>query len=327
MAKKKAYRELQHVAINPTLLSEIEARLRRAFKRELYGPLAKIMDEPLKDVENARLTALTKGLWSGQISYSRGVFHGRLTSEISREIKSIGGEWDMKKGVFRLPRSKAPEQILYVSSRANELLSEKQKKIDAFLRQDIPEKIAKSFKASEVFSKILEKVDTHVSESVKSITVTPKLSEKQKTRITENWSDNMDLYIQKFSKKKIRELRTTVQKSTFAGARREEIAEAIQKSYGVSERKAKFLAHQETRLLLAEYKASKYEAAGVTHYRWRCNAGSKNHPVRPSHKILDGQVFEYSKPPITTAPDEPARRNNPGQDYNCRCRDIPLIEI
>jgi SPP1 gp7 family putative phage head morphogenesis protein len=325
-ARKKQV-ELKPVMVDPKAIAEIARRLKRAFVRELYAPLFKIMNEPIRSAENAKLTALTKALWSGRLSYSRGTFQGKLSADISRELKSIGATWDESKGAFVLPRSKAPDEIKYVSSRANELLKEKQRKIDTVLSQNIPAKIANMFDAEGIFAKELRKVDTDIRKSVKRITVTPKLSKDQEERISQNWRNNMDLYIKKFSKKEIRELRGEVMKSVFAGARREEISDAIRKSYGVSERKAKFLAHQETRLLLAEYKESKYERAGVTKYRWSCVAGSPAHPVRPSHKVLDRKIFEYKNPPITTAKGQPARRNNPGQDYNCRCHDIPIVEI
>lgn len=320
------YRKLPTVKPSDFLLNEIERRLIQAFIKEIYSPIAKILKTPLyKIVTNAKTSAITSALWKGKISYSNGVFRGKFTADVSREIKELGGTWDNEDKSFRLPRSKAPASVKDVARRANESLREKQSQINALLKKNLPAKIAKSFKADDFFEKALQKVDTDIRESVKRITVIPKLTKAQKDKITREWRDNMDLYIKKFSHKNIRKLRSEVQKRTFEGQRLDTLAAAIEANYGVTRNKAKFLAHQESRLMLAAYKESKYAEAGVTKYQWRCVIGSAAHPVRPSHKALDGKIFDYTKPPITTAPGQPARRNNPGQDFNCRCMDIPII--
>ena len=56
---------------------------------------------------------------------------------------------------------------------------------------------------------------------------------------------------------------------------------AIQKSYGVTANKAKFLARQETKLLTTTLKEVRYVDAGVTKYKWKSVTGTAAHPVRP----------------------------------------------
>ena len=41
------------------------------------------------------------------------------------------------------------------------------------------------------------------------------------------------------------------------------------------------------------------------------------------HKDLDGKIFEFANPPITN---EKGDRNNPGEDWQCRCEAIPIVE-
>jgi len=153
------------------------------------------------------------------------------------------------------------------------------------------------------------------------------LTAQERAKIAGDWANNMDLYIQKFTEEQIKKLRKDIQQQVFKGNRRETMVKKIQDSYKVTANKAKFLARQETSLLMAKFKESRYTSAGVTHYKWRCVAGSKLHPVRPSHKRLDGKTFTWQDPPITTEADEPVRRNNPGQDYNCRCTAIPIVRF
>lgn len=120
-------------------------------------------------------------------------------------------------------------------------------------------------------------------------------------------------------------LRKQVMAAAFRGNRYDALVKTIQRSYGVTVSKAKFLAHQETNLLMAKFKETRYTDAGIVEYRWRCVTGSKLHPVRPSHKALDGKIFRFDDPPITTPPSEAPRRNNPGEDYGCRCTAVPVV--
>ena len=163
--------------------------------------------------------------------------------------------------------------------------------------------------------------------SIKNITVGPQLTKEQAARIADEWQTNMKLWVKDFTEKEILKLRKDVKSSVFTGNRYESMVSKIQKSYGVSANKAKFLARQETSLLMTKFKETRYKDVGVNEYEWRCVAGSKNHPVRPAHKKLEGLRFSWDNPPITTAPGEPVRRNNPGQDYNCRCFAKPIVRF
>ena len=53
---------------------------------------------------------------------------------------------------------------------------------------------------------------------------------------------------------------------------------------------------------------------GVEEYIW---ATSRDARVRPSHAILDGKKFRWDKPPAV---------GHPGEDYECRCSAIPVMD-
>ena len=138
------------------------------------------------------------------------------------------------------------------------------------------------------------------------------------------------------TEEEIPKLRKIVQDNAFSGVRRENLVQGFIDSYGVSQSKAKFWARQETNLLMAKYKETKYVEAGVPEYKWACvHMPHQSSPqtiykpgeVRYSHGILEGKIFSWSNPPITTAPGQKQRMNNPGQDYNCRCFAIPFIRV
>ena len=128
-----------------------------------------------------------------------------------------------------------------------------------------------------------------------------------------------------------------VKENVFAfGNRREALIKKFMESYNVTENKAKVWARQETNLLMAKFKETKYLEAGVEEYEWRCvhmphqpspTAIYKPGEVRYSHAILEGKIFSWKNPPVTTRPGEKQRRNNPGQDYQCRCFALPLVRF
>lgn len=101
----------------------------------------------------------------------------------------------------------------------------------------------------------------------------------------------------------------------------------IQDSYDVSANKAKLLALQETSLLMGKFKQVRYADSGVQEYRWGCVAGTKNHPVPPWHKALEGKIFRWDGPPITSKLGEPVHRSNSGEDFNCRCFARPIVRF
>ncbi len=281
---------------------------------------------PKNILQNA-IEDLTYAIGSGRITFYRGVFSGKFNSRITKELRKLGAKFDRKTGTFRLPSSELPETVRGAISASESRFNEKLAGIDRKLSQMLPEKIAEKLQISKFFDSALWKVEKDFQASIRKITVGPNLTKEQAKRIADEWQQNMKIYIKDFTEKEIQKLRKDVQSSVFTGNRYESIISKIQKSYGVSSNKAKFLARQETSLLMTKFKQTRYEDAGVREYIWRTVAGSKNHPVRASHKILEGKKFRWDDPPITTAADEPIRRNNPGQDYNCRCFAQPIVRF
>lgn len=320
------YVELKPVREGPASYDEIEERIKEVFRKKLYDPLLSLIRQSKHRLENSR-ESLLKAIAEGRISHNLGLFTGSFDASVSKELKALGATWDREKKGFRILLADLPKGVQSSIRMSEERFRRRLMSIDKKLRQNLPAEIAESIKTEDIFNRQLWKVDKDIRKTLQNITVTPELSQTQRKRISAEWQNNMDYWIQNFAEEEIRRLRSEVAKNVASGNRYEALVETIQASYGVTSRKAKFLARQETKLLLAKYKEVKYQAAGVEEYTWRCVVGSPAHPVRPSHKILDRGIFRYDDPPITTAPSEPVRRNNPGQDYNCRCYDIPIVRF
>lgn len=104
------------------------------------------------------------------------------------------------------------------------------------------------------------------------------------------------------------------------GLRPEALHDLLVERGNVSESRAMLIARDQTLKLnssLAEHRA---KAAGVTRYTW---STSQDERVRPMHAELEGQAFTYDDPPVTN---EAGDTNNAGQDYQCRCVGLPILD-
>jgi SPP1 gp7 family putative phage head morphogenesis protein len=306
---------------------KLEKKLKELFRKEIYYPLLKELGLNQVTLANAKEDPLQLALRLGRVTFSRGVFSGKFNAGISKRLKELGAKWDRKTETFRVYERDLPYEIRGAIQASEVRFKEKIAGIDEKLAKMLPEEIADKLKVEKVFDTSLWKVDREVKHSLESITVSAQLTPEQRAKIAREWQDNMKLWVQDFTKSEIVKLRKDVQKSTLAGNRYGSLLEKIQDSYDVSQNKAKFLARQETSLLMAKFKEVRYSDAGVKEYYWGCVAGSKKHPVRPWHKALEGKKFSWDNPPITTKPGESVRRNNPGQDYNCRCFAKPVVSF
>lgn len=330
------YIELKPILEDKKYQDLIEKKILKLFIDELYNPIVIILNKQINITKNSISNVLHKALQTGKIYYAEGYFYGTFNSYISKELQELGAKWHSETKSYKIELSKLPIDTvssIYLS-KAN--FDEKLKKIDKKLEEINPENVAEKLNISSIFDKVLFSLEEDFKKSVKNITVTPQLTDRQRKKIADEWQNNMQLYIKNFTEEQIKDLRQKVSDNVFSGVRRENLIKSFRESYGATYNKAKFWAHQETNLLMAKYKEVKYTDAGVPEYKWACvhmphqkspNAIYKPGEVRYSHGILEGKIFSWNDPPITTAPDQPQRRNNPGQDYNCRCFAIPVLRI
>lgn len=305
---------------------ECEEKIRQLFRREIYYPILRDLSVNQSTLKNSK-NDLLEALRTGRVTYNHGKFSGRFSSTVSKELKSLGARWDRKQGTWNIPQSKLPLDVRMAISVSTARFERTVSKIDRTLSKILPAEIADKLHVSKIFDTTLWKTDRDVKATLKSVSIPPDLTKKRVQDIADDWENNLKLYIKKFSEEEIASLRKKVKESVFAGNRYGSLVKTIQRSYEVSENKARFLARQETGLLMAKFKASRYKESGIDEYQWACVAGSKNHPVRPWHKALENKIFRWDDPPVTTKPGEAQRRNNPGEDYNCRCYPIPIVRF
>lgn len=123
------------------------------------------------------------------------------------------------------------------------------------------------------------------------------------------------------------------------GLRVEQLSDAIQERFSVSDSRADLIARDQTLKLNAQLGQTRVQAAGITRYMWstshdeRVRGNPSGLYPNPSatgkttadHFHLDGQIFEYANPPVVD--ERTGRRANPGEDYQCRCTAAPLLDF
>lgn len=307
---------------------ELEEAISRFFRQEIYYPLLEELGvRDLRSIQNAReedLDILARALASGQLRFYRGVFTGRLSSKISRGLRSLGAKWDVRQGSFRIPHRDLPPQIQIAIGASEAKFERVVRSMTEQLKDVSPEQVAARLDLTPYFDRSIFRVGKDIADSLTAIKVEPQLSKIARRRLAEEYGQTLYLPIQDFLKKETEALRLRITQHAFAGGRYETLAKEIQASYGVSQRKAKFLARQETSLLMAKFKQVRYEEAGSEGYFWGCVKmphQQKGQPYQPGcvryyHAKNEGKYFSWREGAVVN---DKGERKHPGQDYGCRC--------
>ena len=301
---------------------KVEEEILKLLKKEIYRPLASVLKQDPNKMFNSTFDLL-RAIQDGQIVYYRGKFKGRFSSTLSREFRRIGAEWDKKQGAWLIPQSKLPIDVRNAIHMSITAFEKTLKAFDDKLKSFVPEKIAEKLNLTKVFDATLFKIEKEFQSNVKKITVAPEINKNTIKRIRDEYENNMERYIVEKTEKQISDLRSKVRDRVFAGYRSEGMIKTIQDSFKVSENWAKFIARQETKLMTCKYKEDRFLSAGITEYKWVTTRGAN---ARESHQELNGKVFSFLDPPITSDKGRPERTNNPGEDFNCYCVAHPIID-
>ena len=320
MASIKILKPIQE---DPSDYDRMEDKILENWKINLYLPLIKLIDAPTNVLQNSS-DDIVKAIKDGRIRFNKGQFTGRFNSLVTREMKKIGAVWDRKQGSFKIPYGKLSTGMKTAISLSEDKWNRTIDKLDKLISAMSPAKIAEKVQIEDLFNTTLLKMDEKIRGSMRAMTVTPELSRVDRAKIAKDYTNNMKLYIQEWTQKEIKTLRKEVMVAAQGGNRYETLVKDIQRRYQVSQSKAKFLARQETSILMSEFKKVRYQAAGVEEYIWGVVVGSAKSPVRPMHKKLEGRTFRWDDPPVVNGKGD---KKNPGCDYGCRCFAKPIVKF
>lgn len=289
----------------------------------IYKPMFEIMDiKPIKASNS--LNVIIEALRDGKITYADGGFKAKdkFTNAQSLQLQKWGAVWDKHTKMYRLPESKLPDELRVTLAEAQINAENQIKLLQGYLEQveyNIPY-IVESMVFDNEVKTILDDAGNEVKKNVKHLNVIePELSEQQKAEIAHTYTENVRGYVIKdFADERIPEMRRKIQELVLKGYRQDKVQEFLEKEYGIMSRKAKFLAQNETAIMLAEYKKVTYKEMGFDKFIWRTIIDGRE---RDLHKALNGTVWRYDDPPVID--ERTGQKGLPGQTYNCRCEQIP----
>ena len=89
----------------------------------------------------------------------------------------------------------------------------------------------------------------------------------------------------------------------------------LRREYKSSGYNLRRLTRDQTSKLTGQLNQARQTELGIARYRWQTSGDER---VRPTHNDNDGQVFAWDDPPAATG--------HPGEDVQCRCGAIAVID-
>lgn len=311
----------QPLTLKANYFAGIEAEINRLFFAVIYRELAKILDVTRAELTNAS-DAFLEAIRTGKIWYQDSQFFGDFSASISRELKAAGAHWNRDAGTWGLAPDKIPTDWRFAMARAvNHYDTLRSQLLGALDKVDL-DNIDRASEIPDVYIRTIDRMDHDLKLSVRAAYegIVPQLTAAQRGIIAAEWGQNLDLYIREWTSQNILDLREKIHQSALSGRRSSTLVDIISQNYNVSKSKAKFLARQETSLLLSKFREVRYRDLGVETYRWSTSNDAR---VREDHKHLQGKTCQFANPPVVDT--QTGRRANPGEDFGCRCVAIPVF--
>lgn len=294
----------------------IEAQIMAALDKLIYDPIRQLLKGTAIEIQNATASPLMQALVRGTVYYQNGEFKGLFNAKISKEIRDLGGVWNIRTRTFTISQSRLPAQITSAITQAESYYTRINRDIIGII-DDVDLSKLPLFQYGETINAI----NHDFEQTIKSVTIAPVMTAGAKKVIDEEWAKNLDLYVKGWAEESILKMRQQVLQNTLDGHRAGNLVRLLQDNYNATKTKAKFLARQETSLLMSKMREQRYAGIGITRYKWSTSHDGDR--VRKMHQALDGKIFSFNSPPVS-APN--GARNNPGEDFGCRCTAIPVLE-
>lgn len=290
-----------------------------------YKPILEILKPDFVVNDN---NVLFEAIKSGTIYYQSGGFYsktGRFANKISLELEKIGAKYSKYGRCYRLVKEKLPQNLLWIIETTNANTFTKVTAIKRIMDNTLGklDELIKNLKLIDIAKEMIFNLEKRLDENFKANkiqTIAPKMTDFRATEFAKNYTENLEFYIKKWQPEEIIKMREVVGQMALDGKSRLTIQEYIQNQFKVSQRKAKFLARNESSIALTEYLSAKYQEEGFTEFKWITNLDGRE---RPLHKELNGKIFRFDNPPIID--ERTGQRGLPGETYNCRCTFVPIL--
>lgn len=337
--------KIKDIKFKETYKSLVFTNLMSFFNDNFFKPLYKTLNYKASNTNSLIKDALLNGV----IIYQDGVFKPvkKLSNDLSLHFEKLGAKWDktLKGYSFKF----MPDWLLEEVQITQKIHLERMVAIDTLLQDfavNIDNYIDTMIFDEEVFY-ICKDGQEQVRKNIKHLNIIePELSEQQIQNIADNYTNNIKLSIKNWTGESILKMRQQVQQLILGGWREADVKKIlttqyynellkstklpkdinkadlkliIKKQQIQAMNKAKFLAQNETSLLLAQIKKEMYREMGFKEFKWVTILDGRE---RLEHYKLNGKIFSFDNPPIID--ERIGQRGLPGEAFGCRCSMIPI---
>lgn len=266
----------------------------------IFKPLFEIIKyNPVKAQND--YNPITEALKSGSVIYTDEGFKAKykFTNTQAKEFERWGAKYNKWTKTYQIPYNNIPNNVLVALSE-NQIKQQAQiTAVQNFIKEldaNLPYMIDTMLFDTQVET-ILDDAGNTLKQNTKKLNViVPELNKSQKQAIARDYTNNMRFWIKEWaSEHLIPEMRQRVQEAVLAGYRTDYVQKMLEKEFGIAKRKAKFLARNETTIMLAEYRKTEYQKMGINHFIWSTTMDGRE---RELHKELNGKVFRFDNPPV-----------------------------
>lgn len=144
------------------------------------------------------------------------------------------------------------------------------------------------------------------------------------TVMTAAIAENVGL-IKSIAQEYLKNVQGAVMRSITIGNGLQDLVPFFEKQEGITIRRARNIALDQTRKTYNTISAEKMKKIGVTEYEW-IHSGGGQHP-REDHIAMNGKIFSLTDPDKMAIIDKDGTRGKPSDAINCRCVMRPIISF
>lgn len=154
-------------------------------------------------------------------------------------------------------------------------------------------------------------IERSIGVNLNGIVQEPGIADVLDSKIAENVS-----LIQSLPEEYYKKITTLVNDMTSRRRPAASIISELRKIGIQTQKRARLIARDQTQKLNSIITQSRQEALGIEEYEWQT---SRDERVRESHRRNNGRIFRWDTPPDETG--------HPGEDIQCRCVALPIINL
>lgn len=312
----------------------------------MWEDIHKLLLEGNMDIKlNAGDDPLIKAIEDGEIYYSNGVFSGRFNMRRAKRL-AVFARYDKRSKTWRGTPPSDVSAAAAIANNKSRLLHDKVKKLIYDTHKRVEDSVDQlELDIKPVVQAVVKSAESDLLLEGISVQGSTVISQRQ----IEDYREAQKISIRNFTDEQTRGLTQLIRDNTLAGYNRNELIELIQSQYDVTKSKAKFLARQETSLLVSNIRNERFSQSGVDIAIWSSSGdarvvgtpggkfpvGTKDHG---NHYNMHGKYVRISDPTIYAENIEDVKNGvwksksdiggdnrHAGESYNCRCVYKPVI--